>query len=281
MHQTHLFCFFASYAVAFVLELSRLWQAKRWQYLMATFCTLAGLVAQTWYLLGRSSQSQLPPLLSSSHDWLLVSSWLLVAAYLFYLLMVRKREGYSSLGLFVVPVALGLVSSAAFLDDAPHQAAQSARFWIMLHASSLSIGITGVFIGLMISLMYLLQHKRLKMKRQLRPGFSLPPLAALAKYNYWAVMVSFCDADHRLEFLVCVMAISRQPGKSTFSWKDPVVFGFCIVWGGNVCFVWLVIQKKNRTRTPSCDVDCSRLWLFNYYADWAASACQCDRNSIA
>lgn len=248
MHNVHLICFLSSYGIAFVLELSRLWQAKHWQRWAAVLCTFAGLVAQTEYLLGRSMQSQLPPLLSSGHDWLLVSTWLIIVIYLIYSLKVMKREGYNSLGLFVLPVVLLLVVAAAFLDDAPSKAGQDERFWTMLHAGSLSIGITGVFIGFLISLMYLLQHKRLKKKLQLRPGFSLPPLVTLSRYNYWAVMISFPMLT--IGLLTGIgMAISSPVAKVIFSWKDPTVLGFIVVWSAMFAlFIWLARKKTGHGR---------------------------------
>ncbi len=260
MQQTHLICFLASYFLAFVLELSRLWRAKPWQHVAAVLVTAAGLVAHTWYLLGRSFQSQLPPLLSSSHDWLLVSGWLVVAIYLVYSLKVGKREGYNSFGLFVLPVVLLLVVAAALLDDAPSKAAQAERFWTMLHAGALSIGITGVFIGLLLSRMYLLQHRRLKKKMHLRPGFSLPPLATLARFNYWAVMVSFPMLTIGLITGVG-MAISSPTGKAIFSWKDPIVIGFCVVWIAMfILFLWLARKKTGHGR----QVAMLTAWAFGF-----------------
>ncbi len=260
MRQTHLICFLASYFLAFVLEMSRLWLAKRWQHVAAILLTTAGLIAHTWYLLGRSFQAQLPPLLSSSHDWLLVSGWLLVVVYLAYSLKVGNREGYNSLGLFVLPVVLLLVVAAAFLNDSPSKAAQVERFWTMLHASSLSIGITGVFIGFLISLMYLLQHRRLKKKLNLRPGFSLPPLATLARFNYWAVMVSFPMLTIGLVTGVG-MAVSSPVGKAVFSWKDPVVIGFGLVWGAMfILFLWLARKKTDNGR----QVAMLTAWAFGF-----------------
>ncbi|MFN5296759.1 MAG: hypothetical protein ACK5HA_00560, partial [Planctomycetaceae bacterium] len=73
--QTSVLCFLASYALALVLEGWR-WRGRganwRWASLAAI---LAGLLAHTWYLLNRSAQSHLPPLLASTHDWMLVGGW--------------------------------------------------------------------------------------------------------------------------------------------------------------------------------------------------------------
>jgi len=248
MQNVHLICFLLSYFFAFVLELGRFFRARVWQRWVSGFCTLAGFVAHTAYLLSRSWQSQLPPLLSSSQDWLLVSAWLIIATYLIYSLIVSQRAGYKSLGLFVLPVVLLLVSAAAFMDDVPSKVARLDRFWTMLHASSLSIGITGVEIGFIISLMYLIQHGRLKKKKQLRAGFSLPPLASLARYNYWAVMISFPMLT--IGLLTGIgLAVSSPSVKAVFSWQDPTVIGFTVVWCAMFAlFIWLSQKKSGHGR---------------------------------
>ena len=245
------------------MELSRLWLTKPWQRWVAVLCTFAGLVTQTAYMFGRSSQSNLPPLLSSSHDWLLVSVWLIVAIYLAYWLKVVKRKGYEFLGLFVLPVAIILVVAAAFMDDVPNQVTkitQAKRFWTMLHAGSLSLGITGVLIGFLISMMYLIQHRRLKKKRQLRPGFSLPPLTSLAQYNYRAIMMSFPMLTIGL-FTGVILGLSSPTAKAVFSWKDPVEMVFIVVWTAMFfLFIWLAKRKTGHGR----QVAMLTAWAFSF-----------------
>ena len=69
------FCFLASYLVALGLDAARLLKrlpVARW---VGLVFGLAGFAAQTGYLLIRGRQENLPPLLSSPHDWLLVHSF--------------------------------------------------------------------------------------------------------------------------------------------------------------------------------------------------------------
>jgi len=70
------FCFLASYLVASVLEVIRLRGKSVINLWMMKGFAAAGLVAHTWYLINRAQQTNLPPLLSSTHDWLLVLAWL-------------------------------------------------------------------------------------------------------------------------------------------------------------------------------------------------------------
>ena len=105
------FCFLASYAVAFGLEWTRLMRRPGISRLLVLALGLAGFVAHTAYLLVRSRnlESHLPPLLSSTHDWFLVLAWVVVLLYLFLTTLDREL----AVGLFLLPVVPH--------DDAPDQ----------------------------------------------------------------------------------------------------------------------------------------------------------------
>jgi len=183
-----LFCFFASYLLALALEAAQLWRRSAVVHWVAWGVATAGLVAQTVYLVMRVRQTSLPPLLSSTHDWLLVLSWLAVVMYLFVQL-VNPRV---SLGVFVLPVVLLLVGSARFVSREPNTdlGESGLRPLGMFHASLLVIGMAGVFIGFIVSLMYLVQHRRLKRKQATHAGFELLSLETLSRFNWWAVILS-------------------------------------------------------------------------------------------
>ena len=164
---------------------------------------LAGLVAQSIYLVGRSNAADLPPLLSSGHDWLLVLAWTAVVFYLFFSVVLWISERDTPMGLFVLPVVLLLIGAsdlagnatspalAGATDLAARNAQQAAlRGWGMLHTSFLVFGIAGVIVGLVFSLMYVVQHRRLKHRQPVQTGLSLPSLATLARLNWWSVIVS-------------------------------------------------------------------------------------------
>ncbi len=72
MANVTVFCFLASYFVALVLESARLVRGPSVSRMFPVLAGTAGLVAHTTYLIVRSGRSNLPPLLSSTHDWLLV-----------------------------------------------------------------------------------------------------------------------------------------------------------------------------------------------------------------
>src|SRR5688572_28768536 len=126
-------CFAASYAVTLALEVSRLWfQARVRNFVMIGFAA-AGLVAHTLYIIVHAREeiaagALLP--LSSWHDFCLLSAWVLVGAYLG--LTLRKPQ--MSLGIFVLPLVLGLIGVAQLLrNQAPFSPHDAAGYWRIIH----------------------------------------------------------------------------------------------------------------------------------------------------
>jgi ABC-type uncharacterized transport system permease subunit len=181
-----LLCFFASYLLALVLELTQFVRASQLTRWGAIIATAAGLVAHTAYLLVRSRDSQLPPLLSSAHDWLLVLSWLTVVMLLTILLWNR----HSAVALFGLPPVVVMVGAARFVSQTTDQILVDLYGWKMLHASLWVLGIAGCCAAFVISLMYLVQHRRLKRKLAEPSELHLFSLERLSRWNWWAVIVS-------------------------------------------------------------------------------------------
>jgi ABC-type uncharacterized transport system permease subunit len=253
MGNVHVFCFFASYVVALALDGLRLLRRNPILRGLGLGFGFAGLLAQSIYLVERSNAADLPPLLSSGHDWLLVLAWTAVVFYLFLSVVLWVVERDMPIGLFVLPVVLLLIGAADLVGDATspafagatdlaarnaHQAA--LRGWGMLHASFLVFGIAGVIIGFVFSLMYVVQHRRLKHKHAVQTGLSLPSLATLARLNWWSVIVSIPLLTLGLLTGVRLVFLSRDtPGPISFS--DPLVMGSAIVWLVMVTFfLWLL-----------------------------------------
>ncbi len=263
MSNVSVFCFLASYVVAFALELTRLLRRSsiRWYAIVAV--SLAGFIAHTVYLFVQSGQKELPPLLSSMQDWVLVLAWIAILFYLFASLIDREF----ALGVFLLPLVLLLIVSAYFVSadtnflvstDNPEQAA--LKRLAITHAGLLVFGIAGVLVGFAMSLMYLYQHRRLKHKQSLREGFSLPSLARLAKWNWWAVMVSV--------FLLTLgmasgigLGFQSSGSPSPVTWTDPVVLASGLTWVAMIVFVvWLVKSRHPAGRK----VAMLTIWAFGF-----------------
>jgi hypothetical protein len=235
-----LLCFFASYLAALLLELSQFARPSpvaRWA---AIGFTAAGLLAHTIYLLVRSRNSQLPPLLSSTHDWLLVLSWLAVVMDLAVVLWDRRL----ALGLFVLPPVVVMVGAARFVSQQPEML-QGDLYWLsMVHASCLVLGMAGVFACLVLSGMYLAQHRRLKSKQSGGEELQLFSLERLSRWNWWAVIVS-------VPVLTIGMALGLVLSYRSQGTASPVPltqagFGVTgIVWlRMAVLFGWLLTSRK-------------------------------------
>ncbi len=234
------FCFLASYIVTLALEGVRLLKQTAINRLFMLGFALAGLTAHTIYLIGRSQESQLPPLLSSSHDWMLVLAWI---AILFYIVLTAVDRNLL-VGLFLLPLVLVLIGSTYFISETPNRMMEAERGWKMLHASLLLFGIAGVILGIVLSMMYLFQHHRLKHKHTMKNGLTLPNLELLARLNWWAVVLTVPLLTLGLATGVGLGWYSRG-GESPISFTDPVIIGNSIAWLVMLVFFgWLLTTKR-------------------------------------
>src|SRR3972149_1397883 len=118
-------CFAASYAIVLVMEISRLAFRSAVRGAIMLAWAGAGLCAHTAFLYYRAVNAAGAPL-SSWQDWDLVAAWLLMVVYL-YLLFFHPR---TSIGLFLLPLVLGLIGAAAFLASAePFPREPASKIW--------------------------------------------------------------------------------------------------------------------------------------------------------
>jgi ABC-type uncharacterized transport system permease subunit len=244
LSQVHLSCFLLSYLVAFGIELFQLLRGKSAvsRGVLVSF-TLAGMVAHTAYLVNRSMNSGLPPLIGSSHDWLLVLAWL---GGLLYIVLLATQQRLA-VGLFLLPVMLILVVMAMFVDDTSQDTLRqmAAHRWGMLHAAALVIGMGTVAAATICALMYLLQYQKLRGRSSFLHRLQLPSLETLTSMNHWLVIHTFVMLTVGLVTGFILAAISKDDAGSTFRWTDPVVAGTTFVWVVMVLALsWLLTQKE-------------------------------------
>jgi ABC-type uncharacterized transport system permease subunit len=232
------FCFLASYIVAFGFDALRLRARSRVNRLFSLLFGGAGLLAQTMYLLLRSSQAQQPPLLSSAHDWLLVLAWLAVLTHLFVALL----DSSIASGIIVWPVVIALVTGAHFVEKTSNQGLDYHHGWKMLHASMLVLGTAAILCGFVLSLLYLWQHRRLKHRQMLHSGLSLPSLERLERFNRWAVLIS---VPLLTLGVVSGFGLAAASVRAVPTWTDPVVLGGGLTWL-LMCglFGWLLLGQR-------------------------------------
>ena len=241
--QVNLWCFLSCYAMALIAELAQFIRTRTRPLQMLVFvAVVAGLVAHTAYLLARFQSSGLPPLVGSSHDWLLVVAWL--GVFLLVLLMLRSS---SSQGIFLLPVVVFLVLLAVTVDADPANVERTGagHWWTMLHAASLAIGIGLVAAASGSALMYLLQYRKLHGKIAWVRRLRLPNLERLTAVNYWLVLSCFPLLTIGL-FTGFVLS-GGAPGKGSQTWQDPIVWATIVVWLMMSVNLALLFRRKDQT----------------------------------
>ena len=257
--------FLASYGAAYLLELIRLFRRSSTVRAAMQLFSVIGLAMHTVYLLARSRETDLPPLLSSSHDWMLVLAWLVILLLLFLSLMDRNL----AIGLFLLPLVLILVGStffvsiqpAAAVGDDPSMMERVTRSWAMLHASLLVFGAVGVMGGFVLSLMYVVQHRRLKHKQASQPGLTLPNLEKLARWNRWSVILSVPLLTLGMVIGVGLALLPEQSPNAKALFTDPIIIGYGVVW---LCMVVFFMKLVTPHRPAPKQVAWLTIWAFGF-----------------
>jgi ABC-type uncharacterized transport system permease subunit len=225
-------CFAASYLVAWLLELSRLFFRSGIRGAVMIAFAAAGLVAHTIYLAERAAYGPQPPL-SSSFDWCLLAAWLLILAYL-YLTYYFPR---AAIGLFILPLALSLIFAAAnWANRQPIASAPAISVWGAIHGVLLLLGTVAVMVGFVAGVMYLIQSRRLKHKLPPTGRFRFPSLEWLEKVNSRVIFIStLMVAGGFLSGVILKTARDRH--LEVMPWSDP------IIWSSALMLGWLVIAS--------------------------------------
>lgn len=227
-------CFAASYAVALVLESLRLVFRRRVPSSVPVAVGAAGWLAHTLYLVAQVQTElvhrAIAPL-SSWYDFCLLAAWVLAGVYL--VLSLRRWE--SNLGLFLLPLVLGLIGLAALFRDVPPFPARTAfDVWRWVHGLALMLGTVTVTLGFATGLMYLLQAYRLKHKLPPGRGIRLPSLEWLQNFNRESLVFSTGLLALGLVSGVVLNLLSQSGRGAALQWTDPVVLS------SGVLFLWLV-----------------------------------------
>ena len=224
-------CFAASYAIALVLELTRLlFRSSLRGVILVGFAT-AGFLAHTLYLYYRAISATASPL-SSKQDWYLIAAWVLAAVYL-YLTAYRPKTAF---GVFILPLVLALVAVGALLaDDKPFPREPASRVWGGIHGTSILLATVAVLVGFATGLMYLWQARRLKQKQPPPRGFRLPSLEWLQRTNSRAIVLAVLMLGLGILSGIVLNMIHLDPSAGSVPWTDPFVLSTVVM------FVWLVI----------------------------------------
>jgi ABC-type uncharacterized transport system permease subunit len=246
LSQVHLSCFLLSYLVTFGTELYQLLRHRSGLTRGITLCSAAaGLLAHTAYLVTRSSDSGLPPLVGSSHDWFLVLAWL---GAFFYVILAATHQRLA-VGVFLLPSILGLIVLALFVDDVLAESVREKNAiyrWGMLHASTLLVGLGTVAASTICAVMYLLQYQKLRGKTSWLHRLQLPSLEQLTSFNRWLVVSTVIMLTIGL-VTGFILVMVQSPLGSGFNWMDPLVAGTAIVWLTMVSALCWILARKEQT----------------------------------
>lgn len=223
-------CFATSYAIVLLLEVSRLFFRAPVRLAVIIGFTIVGLLVHTIHLFNEAISGSGAPL-SSWYHWWLLAAWVLAMAY--FGLMIRRMQ--TAVGLFLLPLVLGLIGVAALSGDQAFGPRVALFRWGMVHGISLLLGSVAVTLGFAAGLMYLVQSWRLKHKLPPRRGFKLPNLEWLQRFNKEALLISTCLLAVGLVSGIVINAIGHASNaQKTVPWSDPVV------WTSGVLLLWLI-----------------------------------------
>jgi ABC-type uncharacterized transport system permease subunit len=126
--------------------------------------------------------------LASWHQSESILALLLIAAFL----IVYFRYRTASPGVFLLPIGF-LLALASSLGQEP-QALSSPLLrstWVLVHITLMFVGYAALFLSFGASILYLIQERGLKSKRQTVSPSWLPPLETIDEIGYRALMLGF------------------------------------------------------------------------------------------
>jgi ABC-type transport system involved in cytochrome c biogenesis permease subunit len=233
-------CFAGTYALALLAELARFVVRRPIRWYAATGLTVLAWLVQTAYLANLAIKSPMAPV-ASAFGSLMLLSWI-VALIGLYLTFRSPRP--VAVGIFVLPLVLGLVVGAALF--ASRQAdwldwGGTVQFWGAVHGIFLTGGAVFTCVAFFAGLMYLAQMRRLKAKRPPRIGLALPSLEQSERINRGAIALAFPLLTFGLLIGVILSLAARggiagdagAPARAAahvIRWTDPKVVSALGMW---------------------------------------------------
>ena len=220
-------CFAGTYGLALACDLARFFVRSPARWYLTVGLTALGWIVQTAYLANEAE------LVTTPFGSLLTLAWILAGIDL-YLLVRSPRT--AAAGLFVMPVAIGLVIAAAMgakrsgWVEGLGTPSPAITFWGTAHGLLLMAGSVFTCVAFAAGLMYLVQSNRLKHKRANRFGFALPSLEQSERLNRGAITIAFPLLTSGLVIgLILTVALHRVQGV-TINWTDPKVISTMVMW---------------------------------------------------
>ncbi|MEO1528539.1 MAG: cytochrome c biogenesis protein CcsA [Planctomycetota bacterium] len=183
-------CFFTSYLVALLLELSKVFGTFKWRTPAVLGMMGIGIFTHVSFLFLRVVDLAVEDdrgLLASWAEWSLLLA--LGLAICFVIGFLRQRE--TIISFFFLPLILATILVGIGVGGwTPFSRTQAVDAWRSLHGLSMMLGTGAVLIGFLAGVMYLVQARRLKRKHAGSKRFRLPTLETLDRTNRQALVVS-------------------------------------------------------------------------------------------
>lgn len=219
-------CFAASYAVAFVLELWRLFRPRPIERYVSLAFGGAGLFAHVVYMIVQMFVAARPLPLGSPTGSLFFLA-LILAVFYFYGALHYRRIAWA---VFVLPLVLGLIGLGTLLQDPSTPAVSTVgwqHFWDMTHGTLLLLAAVGVCVGFIASVMYLVQLRRVRAKLPPNQGMQMLSLERLEMMNRRAILGAF---PLLTAGLLAGITLQLQRGYFQQGWEDPRILSVLGLW---------------------------------------------------
>ncbi|MCA9128295.1 MAG: hypothetical protein KDB22_14485 [Planctomycetales bacterium] len=217
-------CFLLSYVIALVLEASRFLFKMPGRSFALVAMLAVGLFAHSIFLVNQFFFGTTAPLpqLSNWFQWAVLGAWGLSIACL----ILTFRNPNRSIGLFLIPIILGLLGVAQLSRDmAPFKPDGLVEFWPIIHGVSLLVAVMFNCLGLAFGSMYLVQSSRLKKKTVARRQLRLPALEFLR----WMIRLSLYTSTIGLALgLISGIVLNLRNDGQAMWFSGGVVFTFAL-----------------------------------------------------
>lgn len=203
----------AMYAV--VKPRHRLSRLALYAFVVATGAHFSSLALESWAQ-GRFTVQTLQQMSS-------MAAFFMAAAFL----AAYVRFKYTSLAVFAFPPVFMLALAGALGGAAPATSRPMLQWWISAHAALFLLGYAALFLACVAGLMYIIQERDLKAKRQRPFSDRLPPLSKLDEIGYKALAAAFV-----LITLGLIAASVWAFAKWGSNWVvDPTIALALLTWG--------------------------------------------------
>lgn len=233
---THV-CFGLSYLAALGAELAQHARPKWPLRLVGLFLGIAGLVAHTIYLVTWH------PNPATGYGALLLLAWVLAVFYLVSSIHRRPKPW----GVFVLPLVVLLVAlSFAFIggSDTSSTWFVGEHFWGIVHGLLVLFAAIGITVAFLASVMYLVQARRLRMKRPPLGGMRLLSLERLETMSRRAINLAF----PLLTVGVFLGAIQVPLSVEVVRWTSPKLISTAGLWIVALLLLYLRYGKHVSSR---------------------------------